>query len=314
MLDEDEQRAIRMSGIVKQRPNFNLGPIQLDIPEGYITAIVGPNGSGKSSVFHLLLDLMKPDAGTIEVLGRRVGEQPDDVSMKQRIGYLPEGSSEIDNAYKAEEKAAFYKLWYPQWDVNRYQKLLHEFQVNASQRMGKMSKGTRRKFDFIMAIAHNPDLLLLDEPSSGFDPLAWGRMVEILHQFMEQPGKTIVIATHIAEEVRRLADYIVFMIGGRVLGCYEKDELLHQWYAYFVDDGSSGYRWEQMPGFYGKEEAGGGRIKLVTSQASEAEDWLRQAGLRIAGKEQMALEHILAAHVTYGTSTGNLFSGGSKRS
>lgn len=313
MFEDADRKAIRMSGIGKQRPNFNLGPVELDIPEGYVTAIVGPNGSGKSSVFHVLLDLMKPDDGTIEVLGQQVG-QADDVALKQRIGYLPEGANPIDDAYKAEEKAAFYKLWYPEWNVNRYQQLLHEFQINASQRMGKMSKGTRRKFDFIMAIAHNPDLLLLDEPSSGFDPLAWSKMVAILHQFMEQPGKTIVIATHIAEEVRRLADYIVFMISGRVVGCYEKDELLHQWVAYFVEERLSGQGWEQMPGFYGKEEAGGGRIKLVTSQASEAENWLRQAGLHIAGKEQMALEHILAAHVTYGTSTGNLFSGGSKRS
>ena len=89
-----------------------------------------------------------------------------------------------------------------------------------------MSKGMRRKFDLSLAMAHNPELLLLDEPSSGLDPIAWKTMIDVIHRYMERGDRTVLMASHIVDEVRRLADYIVFIIQGKVLGMYEKDALL----------------------------------------------------------------------------------------
>jgi ABC-2 type transport system ATP-binding protein len=288
-----EEIVVRLSGVEQSRAHFHLGPVHLEIPKGYVTAIVGPNGSGKSSMFRLLLDLAKPDNGTVELFGEAVG-YGDDVTVKRRIGYLPEEAGTYENGLRASDKAAFVRKWYPDWDVNRYGELLKLFEVDPSLKLGKMSKGMRRKFDLTIALAHNPELLLLDEPSSGLDPLAWRKMIDVLHRYMEHGDRTILMSSHIVEEVKRLADYVVFMVQGRVLGMYEKDELLTSWHTLFlsmkdVDD----IDWHAVPGFQRLEQQGGQLLKVVTDRASAAERWCAEAGIDIAGNQPMELDDIL---------------------
>lgn len=291
------QWAIRMNGVALRTSHFQLGPLHLEVPAGYVTAIVGPNSSGKSTTFRLMLDLMKPDEGSIEVLGSKIGSGKQ-VDLLKRVGYLPEEPYRHDNSIRGMDKADFHKFWYPGWDVNYYRELLRVFEVDHSIRLGKMSKGMRRKFDLALALAHHPDLLLLDEPSSGLDPIAWRAMIALLHRYMESGDRTILIATHIVEEVKRLADFIVFMVDGRVLGMYEKDELLTGWHQYYFP-GSLGH-WRgvlaDMPGLAGLEDAGG-VVRAVTSSAREAEAWLTARELTPAGRKSMELDDILAALV-----------------
>lgn len=290
----EEKVAISMAGVEQNRPHFKLGPLNLEVPSGYVTALVGPNGSGKSSTFRLLLDLAKPEKGTVTVLGKRVGGG-DDVELKRRIGYLPENTNSFEDSLKAEDKAAFVRQWYPDWDVNYYRELLRLFEIDSSLKLGKMSKGMRRKFELALALAHRPELLLLDEPSSGLDPIAWKKMIGVLHRHMERGDRTILIATHIVEEVRRLADYIVFMDYGRVLGMYEKDELLSSWSVLFVQgEGRPEWLLRTVPGAIRTEEAGGS-VRIVTSRAQQAERWCESKGYRIVARKMMELDDILEA-------------------
>lgn len=286
-----EEIAIEASGVVQRRKHFQLGPVELAVPKGYVTAIVGPNGSGKSSLFRLLLDLTKPDEGEMTVLGERVGG--DDRQLKARIGYVPEQAIDIEDHLRAEEKAAFTSQWYPGWELNRYQELLRRFEVDPSIKLGKMSKGMRRKFDLALAMAHNPELLLLDEPSSGLDPIAWKTMIEVLHRYMERGDRTVLMASHIVDEVKRLADYIVFIVHGRVLGMFEKDALLESWYALYVEGANPLASWKAMPGFCKHEQVGGAQFKVVTGDVLEAEQWCAGQGLRITGRQKLELDDIL---------------------
>lgn len=288
----DEEAVIHYKNVVQRRAHFQLGPLQLGIPQGCITAIVGPNGSGKSSTFRLLLDLAKPDSGEIEVFGRKAAG-PDDLAIKQQIGYLPEEPGYGEDGMRGSEKAAFVKAWYPSWDVNRYQELLRYFEVDPSMKLGKMSKGMRRKFDMTLALAHHPKLLLLDEPSSGLDPLAWKKMIELLHQMMETGECTILMTTHIIDEVRRLADYIVFMVNGRVLGFYEKDELLGSWHQLYIHEQPGVYELlAELPGLQRKERIGG-MIRAVTNQALLAEEWLSSRKFNITNQARLELDDIM---------------------
>lgn len=286
--------AIEMKDIVQKRPHFELGPVSLDIPKGYVTAIIGPNGSGKSSLFRCILDLAKPDQGTVEVLGEKVGAH-DNWQLKRRIGYVPEVTNTINDHLKAEQQAAFTRKWYPEWDINRHQELLRRFEIDASLKLRKMSKGMRRKFDLIIAMSHNPELLLLDEPSSGLDPIAWKTMIDVIHKYMDSGERTVLMASHIIEEVRRLADYIVFVVHGRVLGMYEKDTLLESWSVLYTDIGEGNVHWQSMPGYHSAEYTGGSAYKAVTSSAVEAEDWCRSQGVRIVSKQRLELDDILTA-------------------
>lgn len=290
-----EELAIKIKGVVQKHSNFQLGPIDLQIPKGYITAIVGPNGSGKSSTFRLLLDLAKADEGTIEMLGQPVGDCQD-VERNKKIGYLPEDSWTHEEKMKASDKAEFHRYWYDKWDVNRYQELLRLLEVNPNQALGKMSKGSRRKFEFALALAHGPELLLLDEPSSGLDPLAWKSMIDILHRYMDRGDRTILMTSHIVEEVKRLADYIVFMSQGHVMGMYEKDELFSSWFVYYVSgDGLTAASAGKMPGQCAVEHAGGTTFRITTNKAAEAEQWIAEQGFITVSRQAMELDEIMHA-------------------
>ncbi|MFD1955625.1 ABC transporter ATP-binding protein [Paenibacillus thailandensis] len=290
---EQSQTAIALDQVSLQRQRFQLGPVSLAIPQGYVTAIVGPNGSGKSTLFRMMLDLVKPERGTIRLLDHQVGTAGD-TSLKQRIGYLAEGPTVGEDNMTGAFKTAFVRRWYSGWDDRHYRDLLAMFEVDDSLKLGKMSKGMRRKYDFALALAHRPELLLLDEPSSGLDPLAWRTMLEVLHRYMEDGDRTILMASHVVEEVRRLADYIVFMAGGEVLGMYEKDELLGRWQILFVQGtgltsgGAAG-----MPGLCELAPAGQA-WRVVTREAYDAERWCAENDIDITHRQPMGLDDILA--------------------
>ncbi|MBB3155118.1 ABC-2 type transport system ATP-binding protein [Paenibacillus endophyticus] len=291
----NETLAIQLDGVEQSRSNFKLGPLHMSIPKGYITAIVGPNGCGKSSTFRLMLDLDKADKGTIELLGCNVN-QGMDTELKKRIGYLHDQSSSHENNMIGAAKAEFHRFWYDDWDINRYRELLHILEVEDHLMLGKMSKGMRRKFEFALALAHGPELLLLDEPSSGLDPLAWKTMIEVLHRYMDRGDRTILMTSHIIEEVKRLADYIVFMAQGRVLGMYEKDELFSSWFTLFVSGAElTAKKAAELPGQCGVEHAGATTFRITTNKAAEAEEWCAAEGYQIVSRQALELDEIMSA-------------------
>ncbi|QHW31199.1 ABC transporter ATP-binding protein [Paenibacillus rhizovicinus] len=287
------EAAVAIERLIQRRAHFELGPVNLTIPKGCVTAIVGPNGSGKSSLFRLMLGLAMPDEGSVRMFGEQVDGAGDAVAYKSRIGYVPEQAIDIEEHLSGDEKAAFTRPWYPGWDVNFYRELLRRFEVDPGMKFRKMSKGMRRKFDLSLAMAHHPELLLLDEPSSGLDPIAWKTMIDTLHRYMEPGDRTIVMASHIVDEVRRLADYIVFIIQGKVLGIYEKDALLESWQTLYVDAGGKTILWKTMPGFRSCDRAGGTTYKIVTEKAGEAEQWLAAHGAALISKQKLELDEIL---------------------
>jgi len=228
------QMAMELRNVRKQRRTQTIGPLNLKMPEGHVIALVGHNGSGKSTLLQMLLQLTHPEAGEIQWFGRNyTGELS--LELRQSITYVPEVSLREENGWSAEEAASFRSYWYPKWEAQYFNDLLNQFEVPRNIKLGKMSKGERRKFEIAAALAAHPRLLLLDEPSSGLDPFAWKKMIEILRRYMEEHNATIVISTHIVEEVRRLADYIVLMHQGQMLGMAEKDSLYGLWNEVWVN-------------------------------------------------------------------------------
>ena len=284
-----EEHAIVLKGVEKRIDNFTLGPIHLTIPKECITAIVGPNGSGKSTLFRILMNLQQLDRGEMTILNRTY--PADDIALKERIGYMPGTYEMIIDALSGQQAINYIKSFYRRWNEQEYERLLKRFQVDVGQKLHKMSKGMLQRFSFIQTLAASPELLLLDEPSSGLDPLAWSDMMEEIHAFVEQPERTVVIATHSIEEVRRLADYVVFMHKGKTLGFYEKDRLFADWKEVWLDHEVPR---ERLAVVAGVVDIDGEQAKrLITNDMSTTAAELERLGIKVYRTFPVAFDEIM---------------------
>lgn len=289
------QMAVELRNVTKKRRTKTVGPLHLEVPEGYITALVGQNGSGKSTLLHMLLKLTHPDEGEIRWFGQSFeGELP--LPVRQSIAYVAEHPIRQEDYWGPEEAAWFRSRWYPQWDQDYFEKLMNTFEVPRGQKLGKMSKGERRKFEIAAALAAGPKLLLLDEPSSGLDPFAWRAMIEILQNYMNERQAAILISTHIVEEVRRLADYITLLHQGRLLGTMEKDALLGAWSEVWIsahDEEELQGIAAELPDAFRPVMGAPGTASLLTSRLPDLEKRLADLNVKVFRSRSLDLEESL---------------------
>ncbi len=284
---------ISLRDIRKSYGSSELGPVNLETEPGYVVAVVGPNGSGKSTLIRMLMNLVKPDSGEVRLFGG--ASYPDDeVAIKQRIGYVPERSVGHDEM-SAKSLGEFVSHFYPRWDSRLYEDLLKRTpQIEPYKKFGKLSKGVQRRLAFALAVSTGCALLLLDEPTAGVDPFARRQMLEDISRFMRDGAhddgdrRTVVFATHVMEEVRRIADYVAFLVDGEYLGLYEKDALLEGWKTFWVDREPEG----DVPGVV--EVEGGSSTRIVSDSPKETEEALSTENIRIVRSGTVDLEEILS--------------------
>ena len=282
---------ISLKGVRKTfRNNFELGPMDLTVEPGCIVAVLGPNGGGKSTLIGMLMNLIHPDSGEVSLFG--LSHSEDEVAIKQRIGYVPESSVGHDEL-SAKSLGEFVSYWYPRWDQRLYQDLIERYKVDPDKRFGKLSKGMQRCLAFALALATGGELLLLDEPTVGVDPFARRQMLEDISRFMRDgvndgDGRTVVFATQVMEEVRRLADYVAFLVDGEYLGLHEKDTLLEGWKTLWVDREPE----EDIPGVV--EVEGRSPTRIVSDSPKETEGTLSAQNIRIVRSGKVDLEEILS--------------------
>jgi len=288
--------AIELRNVRKERRTKTIGPLNLNLPEGHIIALVGQNGSGKSTLMQMLLLLSHPEEGQIHWFNKEyTGALP--LELRQTIAYVPETPHTEENYWSAEEAARFRSYWYPKWDNSYFQSLVNRFEIPCDMKLGKMSKGERRKFEIAAALAARPRLLLLDEPSSGLDPFAWKIMIEVLHRYMAENNATIIISTHIVEEVRRLADYIVLMHQGQALGMAGKDSLYGLWSEVWLQVNDEEKLRELVGEFpetlqWTMERAGA--ASFITRNFYEIEKRILDLGVKVVKSRSLELDEILS--------------------
>jgi ABC-2 type transport system ATP-binding protein len=277
---------ISLRDVRKSYGYFELGPVDLEIEPGYVVAVVGPNGSGKSTLFGVLMNLVQPDSGEVRLFG---GAYPDDeAAIKQRLGYVPEHSSGHDEM-SASSLGEFVSHWYPGWDGRLYEEHVERLAIVPDKEFGELSKGVQRRLAFALAAASGSELLLLDEPTAGVDPFARREMLEDISRFMQDgDGRTVVFATHVMEEVRRIADYVVLLGDGEFLGLHEKDALLEGWKTLWVEREPEG----SVPGVV--EVESGSPARVVSDSPQESAGALFEERIRIVRSGTLDLEEILS--------------------
>jgi ABC-2 type transport system ATP-binding protein len=188
--------------------------LSLSVPTGRIFALIGPNGAGKTTTLKVLVNLLKPTSGSARVLG--IDTRHIDRSILQRIGYVSENQRLLDWMTPT-ELFAYCRPLYPNWDDELRHRLQRDLRLSSNARLRDLSRGTRMKAALLASVAYRPELVLLDEPFSGLDPLARDELADALSMMASERPFTCLIASHDIDEIERLATWVGYIDQGRVL-------------------------------------------------------------------------------------------------
>jgi len=199
-----------------------LDNVSLYVPRGCVFGLVGENGAGKTTLIKHILGLLRGETGTVRVFGLDPVAEP--VAVLGRIGYLSE-EPDLPGWMRVSELLRYLKAFYPKWDITYAEKLREQFGLDPCQRLRSLSKGQRAKAGLIAAQAHRPDLLLLDEPSSGLDPLVRRDILEAVIRTVADEGRTVFFSSHLLEEIERVSDHVAMLHRGKLVLCGPLDEI-----------------------------------------------------------------------------------------
>jgi ABC-2 type transport system ATP-binding protein len=216
--------AIELTGVSRRFGKATaVDDLTLRIPHGHTFGLIGPNGAGKSTIIKMLMGLLQPQAGRIRVLGIDVFAEPS--RMKKRVGYVPE----VPRMYRwmrVGELISFSRAFYPTWNEDECARLLDLFALDLAKKVEHLSKGMAAKLSLLLALAHDPEVLILDEPTSGLDPLVREEFLDGVLAAICKRRRTVLFSSHALEDVRRLADTVGLLYEGRLLLERGVEELL----------------------------------------------------------------------------------------
>jgi ABC-2 type transport system ATP-binding protein len=215
--------ALAASGLGKRyRRRWALSECTLTIPAGRVVGLVGPNGAGKTTLLQLAVGLLSPSAGRITVLGARPAASPRQLG---RVGFVAQDTP----VYRGLSVAAHLRMAAsanPGWDGELAQRRIAEHGLDPRQRAGRLSGGQRAQLALTLAIAKRPDLLILDEPVAGLDPLARSEFLSSVHQMAAESSMTVVLSSHLVADLERICDYLILLVASQVRLAGRIDELL----------------------------------------------------------------------------------------
>jgi len=194
--------------------SFAFTNLNLHVPTGSIYGFLGPNGSGKTTTIRVVLGLLRPRAGRVTVLGR---DMPADApSILARTGFVPE-QPHLDPTLTVRETLRFQAAFYPSWDRTWAEQLLRSFDLDERLPFGRLSKGQKGKVMMLLALAQRPELLVLDEPTDGLDPVVRRDMLTALVDYVSQREATVFISSHLVHELERICDWVGVMDNGQLI-------------------------------------------------------------------------------------------------
>jgi len=221
-----KENALVVKGLKKKYRDFTLDDVSFNIPCGMIVGLIGENGAGKSTTINAILGLIKKDAGTISILGKQDNEI--DNGIRNQIGVVFDGSN-FPSVLSARKLNNVLKNIYSTWDENGYFSLLQKMSLPTDKKIKEFSKGMKMKLSIAVALSHHSKLLILDEATSGLDPVVRDDILDMFLDFVQDENNSILVSSHITSDLEKVADYIVFIHKGKVVFSKPKDELKYQY-------------------------------------------------------------------------------------
>ncbi len=217
---------LEVRNLHKKYNDFELKNINFDLPKGAIMGFIGENGSGKTTTIKAILNIIKQYDGEIRLFG--LNSRDHDKEIKDKVGVV------LDDMFFSEiltpnDINNVMKDMYQKWDNKMFYNYLNEFSLNAKRPIKTFSKGMRKKLEIVTALSHHPQLLILDEPTAGLDPVARAEVIELFQNFIQNEECSILLSSHITTDLEHIADYITFINNGEIMLSKTCNELLENY-------------------------------------------------------------------------------------
>ncbi len=221
-----QENALSVNGLTKKYTDFLLDNVTFQVPKGTIVGLIGENGAGKSTTINAILGLIKKDGGCVSVLGKT--EQELDCAVRENIGVVFDGNNFPEELNPVRLNKVLRNI-YHSWDEKKFFNLLEKFSLPTKKKIQNFSKGMKMKLSLAVALSHGTKLLILDEATSGLDPVMRDDILDIFLAFVQDEDHAILVSSHITSDLEKAADYIVFIHEGKVIFQKSKDELIYQY-------------------------------------------------------------------------------------
>ena len=215
---------ILVRDLTKRFPDFTLDRVSFQVPKGRIVGFIGENGAGKSTTINLILNELKRDGGTVELLGR----DPADPAARTEVGVVFDACN-FPEVFTPRDVERVLSGVYPAWDGEAYRGYLKRFGLPEKKRVKALSKGMKMKLAISAALAHKPKLLILDEATAGLDPVIRDEILDLLLDFIQDEEHSVFFSSHITSDIQKIADYVVLIHQGQIVFEEEKDVLLDRY-------------------------------------------------------------------------------------
>jgi ABC-2 type transport system ATP-binding protein len=217
---------LQVSNLTKHYNGFTLDCASLNVSQGCVIGIIGPNGSGKTTLIKIIMNHIRSDSGDINIFG--LGYPQNEKEIKNRIGFV----AEERHFYRGKTVAwvgMFASQLFERWNENRFSEYLRTFKLNRSSKVEQLSKGSKLRLSLALALSHNADLYIMDEPTTGLDPAIRRDILNLMRNIARDEEKTVIFSSHITDDLARIADFVAFMDEGKIILQEQKDELLAKW-------------------------------------------------------------------------------------
>ena len=220
--------ALKLENVCKtyEMSDFVLYNVSFAVPMGSVMGFVGENGAGKTTTIGCILNTLSRNSGSIQLFGKEM--QDKDTELRNEIGVVYDGDN-FPKYLTARQLSNIMEGIFSKWDDALFQKYLHTFHLNEKQKIGKYSKGMTMKLAIAVALSHHPKLLILDEATSGLDPIMRDEMLDVFLEFVGSDDHSILLSSHITSDLEKIADYITFIHQGRIILTESKDNLIYKY-------------------------------------------------------------------------------------
>ncbi len=205
--------ALEINNLSKSFKDFNLNDVTFSVPKGTVMGLIGQNGAGKTTIIKLIMNIIDKDSGNIKIFG--IDNVKNEVEVKNKIGYVADEDYLYVNSNLSKCRKAF-KEMFDKWSDEIFDKYVKKFDLPLKKRFYEFSKGMKTKAMLALTLAHQPDFLILDEPTAGLDPVARIEVLDILRDFVSDGEKSVLFSTHLTSDLDKISDYITLIIDGDI--------------------------------------------------------------------------------------------------